>query len=92
MQKHVKIYLDFYDLGPEDNWTCEACTKQDHIQNFEIHHINGRGKDKDVIGNLICLCRRCHNRAHSDKNYVSKSDFAYIHNSFLSGQRKAFLK
>jgi hypothetical protein len=94
MQKQVKVYLNFFDIGETDTWVCEACTKEFPINNgLNIHHIHGRGPGKDVIKNLMSLCiDKCHPRAHSSKNYVSKEEFQYIHNSFLSGQRKIFLK
>jgi len=83
--------MDYFDIGEQDTWQCEACTKQDHIQNLQIHHIYGRGKGKDVIENLACLCSKCHSRAHGAKDFVSKSEFAYIHNNFLMGNRIKFL-
>jgi hypothetical protein len=36
--------------------------------------------------------RKCHERAHSSKNYVSKDEFQLIHNNFMQGNRKIFLK
>jgi len=84
MKKHVKTYMDFFSLGPEDFIPCEACG----AKAVDIHHVNGRGKGKDVIENLMALCRKHHQRAHES---ISKSDMQYIHNSFLSGQRKQFL-
>jgi len=84
--------MKHFNIGETDIWQCEACTKQDHIQNLQIHHIHGRGKGKDVIENLACLCLKCHSRAHSSKNYVSKDEFQLIHNSFLLGHRKKYLK
>jgi hypothetical protein len=93
MPRHVKIYMDYFDIGIDDIWQCEACTKELLIKLLVIHHIHGRGKGKDVIENLMCLCPgKCHPRAHSSKNYVSKDEFQYIHNNFLNGQRKAYLK
>lgn len=35
---------------------------------------------------------RHHEMAHASKNYVSPDEFQYIHNNFLTGQRKTFLK
>ena len=92
MKAHVKIYLDYFDLGEQSIFQCEACTKELPIQGLEIHHIHGRGVGKDVIDNICCLCRKCHERAHSSKNYVSKDEFAYIHKNFMQGNRKIFLK
>ena len=94
MEKHVRVYMKYFDIGETDTWVCEACTRELPINNgLNIHHINGRGPGKDVIENLMCLCiEKCHVRAHSSKNYVSKEEFQYIHNNFLAGNRKAFLK
>lgn len=88
MQKYVKIYLDYFDYKTESDVICEACGKMA----IDIHHIHGRGSGKDVITNLIGLCRKCHDRAHGSKNYVSKDEFQLIHNYFLQGTRKQFLK
>lgn len=92
MQKHVKIYMDYFNIGPEDIWWCEATGTQHKFVDMEIHHIRGRGKNMDIIENLMCLQRKVHARAHGTNKPVSKSDFQYIHNSFLAGQRKQFLK
>lgn len=94
MKPHIKVYLNYFGIGETDTWVCEACTKELPINNgLNIHHINGRGKGKDVIKNLMCLClKKCHVRAHSSKDYVSKEQFQLIHNYFLQGTRKAFLK
>ena len=88
MKKFVKIYLDYFDYKIESDIICEACQKQA----TEIHHIYGRGKSKDVISNLMALCRKCHERAHGSIHPVSKDEFQLIHNYFLQGQRKSFLK
>jgi 5-methylcytosine-specific restriction endonuclease McrA len=87
-QKYIKIYLDYFDIKTENELICEGCGSMA----VDIHHIHGRGKGMDVITNLMALCRICHDRAHSSKNYVSKEEFQYIHNNFLAGNRKAFLK
>jgi 5-methylcytosine-specific restriction endonuclease McrA len=87
MTPHLKIYLDYFDLT-EDEVMCEACGRKAN----QIHHINGRLGDKNNIKNLMALCRKCHDRAHGSKDYVSKEQFQLIHNYFLQGTRKAFLK
>lgn len=88
MTKHCQIYCDYFDYKVQSEIMCEACGAPAN----DIHHIHGRGKDKDVIENLIALCRKHHEMAHASKNYVSPTEFEYIHNCFLAGQRKQFLK
>ena len=87
MQKYIKIYLDYFDYKVQSEVICEACgaIAQD------VHHIHGRGKDRDTIDNLIALCRKHHEQAHFSKNHVTPDEFQYIHNSFLAGNRKQFL-
>lgn len=80
--------MDHFGYGEQDIILCEACQKKA----TDIHHIHGRGKDKDVIKNLMALCRKCHNRAHSSKNHVTPDEFQLIHNYFLQGTRQQFLK
>ena len=82
MQKYIKVYCDYFDIKTENELICEACGKPA----VDIHHIYGRGKGMDVIKNLMALCRKCHDRAHGTKNYVSKEQFQYIHNFFLTGR------
>lgn len=86
MQPYIKVYLKHFNYGEQDFIPCECCSKKAQ----DIHHILGRGKGKDVINNLMALCRKCHTMAHDEK--LSKSDLQYIHNSFLAGKIKPFLK
>lgn len=88
MTKHVKVYLNHFGYGEQDFIPCEACGGK----SVDIHHVNNRGNDMDVISNLMALCRKHHELAHSSKTYVSKEHFQYIHNCFMAGQRKNFLK
>lgn len=62
MQKHVKLYLDYFGYGEQDFIPCEMCGgKAD-----DIHHIVYKSQGgKDEISNLIGLCRRHHEQAHS---------------------------
>jgi len=87
VQKYIKIYLDHFDYKTESEVICEACGKQA----VDVHHIHGRGKGKDIIENLMALCRKCHERCTTSKNYVKPDEMQYIHNCFLAGQRKSFL-
>ena len=61
--------MDFHDYCKDDFIPCEACG----TTAVDIHHISGRGiggsKDKDFIENLIALCRSCHIKAETDKQF-----------------------
>lgn len=83
--------MDYFNIGEDDVWWCEATGTKHKFKDMQIHHIFGRGKGMDIIENLMCLQPRIHTYAHGGKKYVSKSDFQYIHLSFLSGQRRPFL-
>ena len=75
MQKHTKIFQDFWwdELTLSQTEQCAVCSQW----GADIHHISSRGlgssKYKDFIENLICLCRSCHLRCHSDKNFNKKA-------------------
>jgi predicted restriction endonuclease len=86
--KHIKVYMDYFDYKIQSEIMCEACGSPAN----DIHHIHGRGEGKDVIENLMALCRKHHDMAHSSKDYVSPDEFQYIHNCYLTGKRQTFLK
>jgi hypothetical protein len=80
MTPHVKLYLRCTGYGIDDCVPCEMCGKKA----VDIHHIHGRGKGKNVIGNLIALCRRCHDTAHGiSKTYVHPTIIQIIHDDYL---------
>jgi len=60
MKNHTKVYMDYFGYGEDDFIPCEVCEKRA----VDVHHINCRGmggsKEKDVIENLMGLCRKCH--------------------------------
>jgi len=64
MTRHCKVYMRYFDYGEQDVMLCEACGRPAK----DIHHIEGRGKGKDVISNLMAMCRKCHDRAHGIGN------------------------
>jgi len=78
MRKYTKIYLEYFGYGDQDMIPCEIC----RTRAADIHHITGRGIGKDVIENLMALCRECHNQAHAEK--ISKAELQDIHNKFMS--------
>jgi len=62
MKKYKKVYIDYYDYCIEDVILCEHCSNRA----VDIHHIKFRSQGgKDIIDNLIALCRECHNKAHN---------------------------
>ena len=69
MKKYIKIYMDYHDYVLDDVILCSACG----TVAVDIHHLEGRkmggSKNKDFIENLIALCRRCHIKAETDKNF-----------------------
>jgi len=70
LKKHVKIYLDFFGYGVDDFIPCEVCKNGAN----DIHHIHARGmggsKNKDVIENLMALCRKCHDKYGDKKQWI----------------------
>jgi 5-methylcytosine-specific restriction endonuclease McrA len=71
MKKHVKIYMNYHNYDISDWIACEHCG----TTAVDIHHLSGRGmgagknSQKNEIENLIALCRRCHIKAETDKQF-----------------------
>lgn len=76
--------MNHFDYVVAEEIICEACGSPA----VDIHHIYGRGEGRDVITNLMALCRKHHLKAHSN---ITKSEMQLIHNFFLQGTRKRFL-
>ena len=78
MQKHTKIYMQFFGYGEQDIILCERC----HRQATDIHHIIYRSQGGgDNIENLIALCRICHEQAHQEK--LKPVELNYIHEKYI---------
>ena len=84
MQKHIKVYMNYYRYDISDFIPCEACG----CKSNDIHHIVFRSKfgkktkdQQDAIENLIALCRECHNKAHDNK--LTKEWLSELHTSNL---------
>ena len=57
MKHHVKIYMKYFDYGEQDFIPCESCGKKA----VDIHHLQFRSQGGDnEMGNLMALCRDCH--------------------------------
>ena len=71
MKKYIKIYMDYHDYCKDDFIPCEHCG----TTAVDIHHIDARGiggdprGHKNQIENLIALCRACHIKAETDKQF-----------------------
>lgn len=80
MLKHTKIYFDYYKYIKADFIACEICL----AKSVDIHHLSSKGmggsKKKDYIGNLIALCRSCHEKCHSDKEFNETAREIHISN------------
>jgi 5-methylcytosine-specific restriction endonuclease McrA len=78
MQKHIKIYLDYFGYSEGDFIPSEFS----HKEAVDIHHILPKGRGgKDEIANLIALTRGEHDLAHEYK--ISEETLKEIHNNFL---------
>jgi len=58
-------------MGETDIIMCQHCKEAVAV---DVHHIvykgSGGSKQRDVIENLIGLCRKCHNLAHRKKIHI----------------------
>ena len=88
MMRHTKVYFKYFGIGfdPVSGWhdpiPCEVvgCGRK----SVDIHHIHGRGKGKDVIENLMALCRTHHEMVNT--NDLTKDDLIYLHRIRLKGK------
>lgn len=86
MQRHTKIYFEFFGYGVGDYIPCEIpnCGKTA----VDVCHIDARGMggnpsgSKDVIENLMGKCRSCHEE-YGDKKDV-KDWLREVHKEFMN--------
>lgn len=81
MKKHTKVYMDYFNYTVGDYIACEICK----CPAVDIHHIDARGMggsiSKDIIENLMALCRDCHIEYGDKKNlkeWLQKIHFNHI--------------
>ena len=70
MKPYVKTYLRYfgYPEDPDAFIPCEVCG----AKSVDVHHLTPRSLRKDLINkidNLMALCRPCHDRAGSDREF-----------------------
>ena len=66
MKKHVKVYHDYFGYYYGEFIACENCS----AKSVDIHHLTFKSElGKDVIENLMALCRDCHTKAHESKEF-----------------------
>lgn len=70
MKEHIKIYIEYYEIAEQDKPLCELeCGR--YIN--DIHHIIFKSQGgKDVIHNLIGLCREHHDESHNSRIFNQK--------------------
>jgi 5-methylcytosine-specific restriction endonuclease McrA len=82
MKKHTRVYLDYFGIDTGSFFECEVCKGI----GVDIHHIDSRKmggtKGKDVIENLMLLCRTCHDLYGDRKQF--KEFLQNIHNQKLT--------
>ena len=90
MQKHTKIYMDYFGYDTSDFIPCELCGERA----VDVNHIDSRGiggsKKKDFIENLMAMCRRDHEDYGSiadDKEWLKQA-----HKDFMVDRMPYFLK
>ena len=76
MVKYKKVYIDYFGYYKGEYISCEVC----NAPSIDIHHIEGRVKSGDVIENLIAVCRECHNKCHSSKEFNEKAKEIHLNN------------
>jgi len=87
MKPHTKIYMTAFGYGEQDFIPCECCQNKA----VDIHHIEARGmggdpqRKKDVIDNLMALCRDCHNKYGDVPELFEKLKEIHFKHMVLSG-------
>ena len=68
---NVREYI-FY----RDNHTCQYCKGKSKDNILNVHHIRSRKTQGDRPGNLITLCKTCHDKLHKEnlENYFQPKD------------------
>lgn len=83
MTKHCKVYFAYFGYGIDSFVPCEVCGSR----STDVHHVKYKSRGgKDVIENLMGVCRTCHDKAHREE--LKESELSEIHLQFLRNERK----
>lgn len=72
MKHHTRVYFSFFGYQIPSDAVCECCGNPA----VDVHHIDARGMGgdptgkKDLIENLMGLCRKCHDDYGDVPEYV----------------------
>lgn len=70
MKSYTKLYMEYFGYDISSFIPCEMC----NAKAVDINHIECRGmggtKKKDVIENLMAMCRNCHLELADRKQYI----------------------
>ena len=91
MPNHKRIYMNEMGCGEDDILLCETpklVNMQCTYRADEIHHIRFRSEGgKDILENLVALCKNCHDKAHG-KNHGNKKMYKNIYLLFTKKRTK----
>lgn len=76
MIKYKRVYIEHYGYYEGEYIDCEICL----APSIDIHHLEGRGPECDVIENLIAVCRGCHNKCHDSKEFNQEAKEIHLDN------------
>lgn len=91
MQKHTKIYLDYFGFDIPEDVSCEICG----APAVDVNHIDARGMGgdpqgkKDVIENLMANCRKCHIDYGDKKEFKEKLKEVHLKYMQVYGLKKS---
>lgn len=88
MKPYTKLYLDYFGYDTSDFICCEMC----NAKAVDINHIQCRGaggtKKKDVIENLMAMCRKCHLELADRKQYKELLKSVHLKYMKYNGKQK----
>lgn len=90
MKKHTKIYLNHFGYQIPEDVFCEICGSPAK----DIHHIESRGMggdpqgNKDVIENLMAVCRDCHENYGDIPDLVETLKKVHLKYMEINGRNK----